>query len=161
MSEHKDILKWIIIGLLAFVVILLVFGLGVLIGERKAKFSYRWAEQYHKMFAGPRQGFFGNWRSFPRGEFIEAHGTFGEIIEMKEKDFIIKGSEDVEKVILISDKTVIQRGRENMKKEDLRIGDFVVIIGSPNEEGKIEAKVIRVFGGGKPIPFRWPQTPFF
>ncbi len=147
MSNHKDIIKWIIIGLLAVVVILLVFGLGVLIGERKAKFSYRWAEQYHKMFAGPRQGFFEDWRSFPRGEFIEAHGTFGEIIEMKENEFVIKGRGDVEKVILITDKTVIQKGREKVKKDDLKIGNFVVVIGSPNEEGKIEAKMIRI------IPF--------
>lgn len=151
-----DIFQKFIFGLLTIVILFLVFGVGVFLGEKKAKFSYRWAEQYHKMFAGPPGGFLGNWRSFPRREFIEAHGNFGEIIEMKENEFVIKGKDDVEKVILLSDKTIIQKGRERIKKENLKVGNFAVIIGSPNEEGKIEAKFIRIFNGelkGPPIPF--------
>ncbi len=161
---HPDILKWVIIGLLVIVVIVLIFGVGLLVGEKKSKFSYRWAEQYHKMFAGPQAGFFGDWRSFPRGEFTEAHGAFGEIIEMKENEFVIKGRGDVEKVILITDKTIIQKGREKVKKEDLKVGNFVVVIGSPNEEGKIEAKMIRIFNGeleGPPMPLKPRRFPFF
>lgn len=154
---RHDILKWVIVGLLAIVVIVLAFGLGILVGEKKAKFSYRWAEQYHKMFAGPRAGFFGDWRSFPRREFIEAHGNFGEIIEIKENEFVIKGKEDVEKVISITDKTIIQKERLKTKKEDLKVGNWVVVIGSPTEEGKIEAKFIRIFDGqlkDSPIPLK-------
>jgi hypothetical protein len=161
--NNKDLLKWVIIGLLIVVAIVLVLGLGILIGEKKAKFSYRWAEQYHEMFAGPRAGFFGDWRNFPSGEFIEAHGVFGEIIEMKENELVIKGREDVEKVILITDETIIQKGREKMKKEDLKVGNFVVVIGSPDEEGKIEAKMIRLFDGeleGPPMPFKPQRFPF-
>lgn len=161
---HHDGLKWIIIALLAIGVIILVFGIGLWVGGKKAKFSYHWAEQYHEMFAGPRAGFFGDWRSFPRGEFIEAHGAFGEIIEMKENEFVIKGRGDVEKVILIIDKTIIQKGREKVKKEDLKVGNFVVVIGSPNEEGKIEAKMIRIFNGElkeSPMPFKPQRFPFF
>ncbi|TSC53659.1 MAG: hypothetical protein LiPW39_149, partial [Parcubacteria group bacterium LiPW_39] len=52
---------------------------------------------------------------------------------------------DVEKIILISEKTTIEKGRETIKKEELKAGDRVVIIGSPNEQGQIEAKLIRVF----------------
>ena len=161
---NRDVLKWIIIGIAGFVIVVLIFGAGMFVGGMKTKFSYRWAEQYHKMFAGPRAGFFGDWRSFPRGEFIKAHGTFGEIIEMKENEFVIKGRKDVEKVILITDKTVIQKGREKVKKEDLKVGNFVVVIGSPNEEGKIEAKMIRIFNGElekSPMPLKPPRFPFF
>jgi len=161
---NRDILKWIIIGLAGFVIVILIFGIGIFVGGMKARFSYRWAEQYHKMFAGPRAGFFGDWRSFPQGEFIEAHGAFGEIIEMKENEFVIKGRADVEKVILITDKTTIQKGREKIKKGDLKVGNFVVVIGSPSEEGKIEAKMIRIFNGeleGPPMPLRSTRSPFF
>ena len=161
---NRDILKWIIIGLVGFAVVALIFGAGMFVGGMKAKFSYRWAEQYHKMFAGPRAGFFGDWRSFPRGEFIEAHGNFGEIIEMKENEFVVKGRGDVEKVILITDKTIIQKGREKIKKEDLKVGNWIVVIGSPSEEGKIEAKLIRIFNGeleGPPMPLKSPKFPFF
>ena len=44
----------------------------------------------------------------------------------------------------------MKKGRETVKKEDLKVGDWVVIIGSPNEKGQIEARLIRLFNkGGK------------
>jgi len=149
MEERKhDILKWIIVGLLAIVVLVLVFDLGVFVGERKAKFSYHWAENYHRMFAGPKAGFLGSLRMppFPPfDEFIEGHGTFGEIIKIEGNNLVVKGRGNVEKVILVTEKTVIKSGREDIKFSDLKIGDMIVIIGSPNDKGQIEAKLIRVF----------------
>jgi hypothetical protein len=149
MEERKhDILKWIIVGLLAIVVIVLIFGLGVFVGEKKAKFSYHWAENYHRMFAGPKAGFLGNLRMppFPPfDEFIEGHGTFGEIIKIEGNNLVVKGRGNVEKVIVVTEKTVIKSGREDIKFSDLKIGDMIVIIGSPNEKGQIDAKLIRVF----------------
>lgn len=161
---NPDILKWIIVGLLVVVIIVFIFGVGLFVGQKRAKFSFRWAEQYHKMFAGPRVGFFGDWQRFPGGEFIEAHGAFGEIIEMKENEFVIKGRGDVEKVIVLTDKTTIQKGREALKKENLKVGNWVVVIGSPNEQGQIEAKLIRIFNGElkpSPMPFKPSRFPFF
>ena len=147
-EKQHDILKWIIVGLLAIVVIVLVFGLGVFVGEKKAKFSYLWAENYHRMFAGPKAGFLGSLRMppFPPfDEFIEGHGTFGEIIKIEGNNLVVKGRGNVEKVIVVTEKTVIKSGREDIKFSDLKIGDMIVIIGSPNEKGQIEAKLIRVF----------------
>lgn len=154
---RDSILKWIIIGLLIIMIALVIFGLGVFVGEKKAKFSYRWAEQYHKNFAGPSMGFFDDWRRFPRGRFMEAHGNFGEIIEIKENELVIKKDDDLEKVILINNQTIIQKGKQELKKEDLKVGNWIVVIGSPNEEGKIEAKLIRVFNG----ELMTPPRPFF
>jgi hypothetical protein len=149
MEERKhDILKWIIVGLLSIVVLVLVFGLGVFVGEKKAKFSYLWAENYHRMFAGPKAGFLGSLRMPPLppfDEFIEGHGTFGEIIKIEGSNLVVKGRGNVEKVIVVTEKTVIKSGREDIKFSDLKIGDMIVIIGSPNDKGQIEAKLIRVF----------------
>jgi len=147
-NKQHDILKWIIVGLLAIIVIVLVFGLGVLVGERKAKFSYRWAENYHRMFAGPKVGFLGNLKMPPLppfDEFIEGHGTVGEIIKIEGNNLVVKGKRDIEKAILVNEKTVIKSGFKNIKISDLKIGDIIVIIGSPNDKGQIEAKLIRVF----------------
>ena len=146
---NHDILKWIIVSLVGLVVIILIFSAGMFVGGMKAKFSYRWAESYHKNFAGPRAGFFGDWRRLPLapGDFIESHGTFGEIIKINDADFVIKGQGDMEKIILISEKTTIEKGRDTIKKEELKVGECVVVIGSPNQEGQIEAKLIRVFNG--------------
>ena len=160
--QNRDVLKWVIIGLAGFVVLLLVFEAGVKVGTLKARHSYRWAESYHKNFAGPRGGFIDDWRRFPTGDFISGHGAFGEIIKMKDNGFVIKGRENVEKVIVTDEETTITKGRETIKG-GMKVGDRVVVIGSPNEEGQIEAKLIRVFdenGPGLPMrPGRY--IPFF
>jgi len=164
--KNRDFLKWIIIGLSGFLALLLAFGIGMKIGTLKARYSYRWAENYHRNFAGPKGGFFGDWQkpSFPAGDFIESHGTFGEIIQINDNNLIVKGRNDVEKVIILTDKTIIQKGRKTAEKESLKVGDQIVVIGSPNEEGQIEAKLIRVFARelkNMPLPFKPFPSPFF
>jgi len=144
-KKERDILKWVLVGLVVFIVLVLVFKIGMFVGEKKAQFSFRWAENYHKMFAGPKAGFLGNLRMPPFSEFIEGHGTVGEIIKIEGNNLVVKGRGDVEKVIVITEKTVIKSGRENIKFSDLKIGDMIVIIGTPNDKGQIEAKLIRVF----------------
>ena len=150
--ENRDVLKWIIIGLVSFTALVLVFGAGVKVGALKARYSYRWAENYHKNFAGPRGGFFDNFRrGFDDDDFIEAHGVFGSVIKIDtstssgQATLIVKGKDNVEKTILIFDKTTISNRRDVIKFDGLKIDDQVVIIGSPNEQGQIEAKFIRVF----------------
>ncbi len=155
-KTNNDVLKRIIIALGIFTAIVLIFGLGIFVGGMKAKFSYRWAESYHKNFAGPREGFFGNWQLPPPSDFINSHGTFGQIIEIKENTLVIKGEDDVEKIVLIKDDTTINRFREIIKVTDLKVDDFVVVIGSPNEAGQIEAKLIRVL---PPAPLGFMSEP--
>lgn len=128
---QSKIFKFVLIGTGSFLIILLIFGAGLFIGYKKAGFSYRWAENYHKNFAGPRN-------------FLEAHGVFGSIIKIDGSTLVIKGSDNVEKTVLISDKTLIQDRRETLKISDLKVDDQVVIIGSPTEDGQIEAKFIRI-----------------
>ena len=141
---NSDALKWVIAGLIGFIVLFLTFGAGVKVGALKARYSYKWAENYHKNFGGPKSGFINNWRRFPVGDFINGHGSFGEIIEIKDSSFVIKGRENIEKVVIINKDTVITKSRETIK-DGLKVGDNVVIIGSPNEAGQIEAKLIRIF----------------
>jgi len=142
----KDRLKWFILGFCGFIIILLILGLGIFIGATKARFSYRWAENYHKNFGGPRGGFMGGFPGFPDRDFIEGHGTFGEIIKINDSDLVIKGRDDVEKVILITKDTVIKKGKKTIKKEDLKVGNAITVIGNPDNQGRIEAELIRVFG---------------
>ena len=143
-TSNSDILKWVIIGFLALIIIVLVFGIGIRVGLEKARFSYGWAENYHKNFGGPRMGFMDDWRQFPAGDFIEGHGSFGEIIKINNDNLVIKGGDNAEKVILLKGDTIIERFRETLKPGDLKVGDFIVVIGSPNDSGQIEAKLIRV-----------------
>jgi len=154
--KNCDVLKWVIIGLVGFVVLIFIFGAGVKVGTTKARHSYRWAENYHRNFGGPRGGFLGGLKDFPQGEFINAHGVFGSIIKIEGNTIIAKAKDDVEKTVIVSDGTIIKEGRERVKLSDLKVGEEVVIIGSPNKEGQIEAKLIRVFDGSdqRGLPFR-------
>lgn len=147
-----DTLKWIIVGLLIFVIILLTLGIGIKIGTEKAKFSCHWAENYQVNFGGPKMGFVGNWRALPMDQFIEGHGSVGEIIKINTDEFVVKDRNSTEKVILVDGNTTINRLRENIKINDLKLGDFVTIIGNPNDSGQIEAKLIRVMVSLNPLP---------
>jgi hypothetical protein len=126
-----------------FAVLLLVFGLGVFVGEKKAYFSFRWAEQYHKNFAGPAGGFFQEFTR-PGEEFLESNGTIGQVIQINENQIVIKGKNDIERVVNIGDKTIIKYQNQNISISDLKTEDSVVIIGNPNEDGQLEAVLIRV-----------------
>jgi hypothetical protein len=159
---HPDYLKLIIIGLIIFVAVFLIFGAGVWIGERKAGFSYRWAEQYQRNFAGPRAGFFNDWQSFPKGDFIEAHGIFGQIMKIDASTssgptLVIKGIDEVEKIVLIKKDTIIKSLRETVKITDLKVDDYIVVVGEPNDGGQIEAKFIRLVPPPRETSFDMPM----
>ncbi|MBI4121582.1 MAG: hypothetical protein HY470_01320 [Candidatus Ryanbacteria bacterium] len=139
-SKIFKIATW---SIAAFAVLLLVFHLGVTVGYKKARFSYRWGENYHRNFAGPRGGFFGDFLS-DRRDFIESHGTFGQIIKIDGNTVVVKGRNDVEKIIVVRDDAVITRFREKIALSDLSLADNIVVIGDPNDAGQIEAKLIRV-----------------
>jgi hypothetical protein len=147
-KSHRDLLKWIIIGIIIFVYSVCVFGAGVFVGGMKARFSYRWAENYHRNFGGPENGFMFDMRMSPlNGEFIQGHGVFGEIIQIKDSDIVIKSQDNAEKVVIFNKDTAITVGRRTITKSDLKVGEQVVVIGSPNDKGQIEARLIRVFDG--------------
>jgi len=141
--------KWTMGVILAVLLLALAFSLGVGVGYRKANFSYQWGENYHKNFAGPRVGFMMFSPAPPpfrmQDDFINPHGTAGSVIKIDGSNLIIKGNDNVEKTILVNDKTVIRSGRQDIKVADLKAGDMTVTIGQPNEQGQIEASLIRVF----------------
>lgn len=142
---QSTLFKGLILGISIFAILLifllLIFKLGMLVGFRKAGFSYKWGENYHRNFAGPRGGFFGD--SFGK-DFIEAYGTFGQIIKIDGSTLIVKGRENVEKIVLVKENTTIKHLRETIKLSDLKVDDYIVVIGEPNDKGQIEAKFIRV-----------------
>ncbi len=135
------ILKLVIVAILCFVVIVFVFGVGIFVGQERAQFSFRWAENYHRNFGGPSQGVFGN---FPDQDFTNSHGIFGSIIKIDGNSLIIKGQDNIEKTAVISNGTTIINQSGEMQPSWLKVNDRVVIIGSPNDQGQVDAKFIRV-----------------
>lgn len=152
--------KWTLLALGALAMLLLVFQLGVYVGYRKAAFTFRWGDSYHRVFGGPKEGFF---REFEGRELINGHGTAGEILSLAGQSAVVKGPDNVEKAVSFNDSTVIRKGWQNLKPADLKAGDRVVVIGSPKEDGSVAASFIRVFdpaGPVKPGPGPMPGNPF-
>ena len=109
MSEKNNFFESKLFGIIilattGLVVLVFVFGLGVFVGTKKAEFSFQWADEYHKNFGGPQGGFFGDMMG---QNFTEANGVFGQIIKIADQTLTIQGNDNVEKNILITDKTTI------------------------------------------------------
>lgn len=138
--------------------LLLSFKTGEFVGYKKARFSYRWAENYHQNFGGPQNGFMrgpmgkfmpahmvGFIRDVAGKDYTSAHGITGAILKIDGNAIVIQGQDGIEKTFLVSDSTIIKKRRGALVLKDLKTDDTVVIIGSPNDQGQIEAKLIRVF----------------
>jgi hypothetical protein len=135
--------KFIVLMSAIFIVALLagILSLGIAIGYNKARFSYVWGENYQRNFGGPRGGFF---KSFSGNDFIDAHGTFGQIIKIDGSTLVVNGRDNVEKIVLINDDSIIRRSRDTIQPADIKVGDYITVIGEPNSSGQIEAKLIRL-----------------
>ena len=127
-----------IIGLGLLFVALIIFQIGQFTGYRKAAMTYGMGAKYYRVFDDKRGG------PGPRDFFTEAHGAVGEIISVNLPTFVVKGPDNVEKVVLINDATEIRKFREAASTTDLAANEFVVVIGEPNDEAQVEARLIRI-----------------
>lgn len=143
--ESKAFLKITkVIGV--FIVVLIIFSAGVSVGFHKASFGKSWGEHYNENFGfGMRAG---NIPSIAptgmMGYFPNPHGTTGEIIKTELPNIIVEDNDNTEKSVLIGVDTRIQKGSATIVGSDLQTNDFVVVIGAPNAQGVLEAKLIRV-----------------
>lgn len=127
----------ILYGIGISLILLAIFQAGVFIGYHKAGFSYRFGDNYYSAFGGRRMG-------MGPDDQMMAHGTVGKIIKLDLPTFVIEGPDKVEKIIRISDDADIHLFRDDIEPAGLKLGMQVVVIGSPNSQGEIEAKLIRI-----------------
>lgn len=136
---------WIAVG--TVFVALFIFQAGIFIGYRKASFSYGSGDNFHHMFGAPEHRAMmgrGLMMSFPGEEFTSAYGTTGTIVKIAMPTIIVAGTDKVEKVIVVNEKTILRQFRNDIKNTDLKVGDTIIVIGAPNSSSQIEAKLIRV-----------------
>ena len=142
--------KWLDIGLIAagsIIALLLVFSLGLYIGEKKENFNHEWAENYSRFFGSPRPGFLPAQIGGqpPVGFNMNAFGNGGIVLKVNGSSFVIKGNDNNEKVIAVSSSTTIRKLDSNIQVGDIQPGNLVIIIGQPDSSGQIQARFIRVF----------------
>lgn len=132
--------RGILYGIGMVAVVSFIFCGGVFVGSRKAMFACKWGENYYRNFAGAR-GFLGS--HFERGG-MSGHGFFGSLISIKDSEIVVKGKDGIERIVDIDAKTLLQRGNNTLTVADLKVGDNVMIFGTPLESGRIDARLIRM-----------------
>ena len=141
-TRHSKIFILIVAGLIELLLIIAVFSVGVKVGAHKARFTYSWANNYPQNFEGPA----GQMRLLPPpGRFFNAHGLAGTILSKDSNGLIVKDQDGDEKTVVVSDDTTIRQNSENLKVDDLKVNQQILVLGEPNDNGQIEAKLIRVF----------------
>jgi hypothetical protein len=85
---------------------------------------------------------------------MNPHGAVGEIISVRLPEIMVKGPSGNEAVVLISSTTSIREMRNEASTSVLSVGQQVVTIGTPDEQGVIHAAFIRVI----PLPPTAPPS---
>jgi hypothetical protein len=134
----SKVVRGVFIGIGITLGVLLVFKLGTAVGHHKALFSCKGDERYGRAFTAAVSP-----QMFTES-FSAAHGAAGNIVGLNLPTFVVADQDHVEKVIRINDRTQVRRLRSTVAPEELRVDDFVVVIGEPNEENQVEAKLIRI-----------------
>ena len=135
--------KGVIIGLCIAIMVLIIFQAGIAVGERRSSFAHRFGDNFERNFKDPRGGGFMP-RGFSGGDMPGGHGAVGEIISVTLPNIIVSGPDNLEKTVVVNDSTEIREFRNTLKASDLKVGEFIVVLGSPNDSGQVEAKLIRL-----------------
>ncbi len=152
LKSKKFIIAAVVVGI--FILMLASFSLGAAVGFHKARFSFKFGENYERNFMGPRPemmppGSMGmmkeKFREFEGKGFRNGHGVAGTIISISDNSIVIKDRDNKENTISAGDKTIINRGKDTVKIGDLKNDDEIVVIGKPGDNGAINADLIRVF----------------
>lgn len=152
--------KTILIALSCIIFGVLVFAIGVRVGERRARYSYQWGANYERNFMGgygermpdggreqfgPSGGPIGMARNFEGQNFRNGHGVAGIVTSIIDDKIIIKDRSGKENTVAVKEKTLIKDGQADLEITDLENGENLVIIGNPSDNGVIDADLIRVF----------------
>jgi hypothetical protein len=153
-SKSYKLILWVIAELILLVI---VFALGMRVGLHKAKYSYAWGANYERNFMNRpnepmKQGMPSRNQGGPMGFFQErggdfrnAHGLTGNIVSITGNNIVVKGSDNKENTASVNDKTMIKSGKDDIKIGDLKTDEKIVILGKPDNNGVIDAELIRVF----------------
>jgi hypothetical protein len=137
---ESKLFKGILVGVGVAIAVILIFEAGIAVGYHKAAFSYHFGDNYYRIFDD--QGMIPIFSMREMG-FPDAHGALGKIIKIDLPTLVIEEG-GTEKAILVGDDTVIRKFRETIKATELKVNDSVIVIGSPNDKGEVEAKLIRL-----------------
>ncbi len=133
-SENLLLKLVVLLGLLIIVVV--IFLAGEEVGERKAEFSYHFSDNYNRMFGGRMM--------LGDNTMMSGHGASGTIVKINLPTVVIEDKNNVEKIITIDNASIIKELRNTIASTTLKVGDEIIVLGTPQSNGDILAGLIRV-----------------
>lgn len=130
--------------LVSLLIIIFTFWAGMEVGGRRGEFSRRWDDNYPSTFMGSHSPFSMMRGKNERDEVRISHGAFGQVVSINSTDLVIKSNNEPEKSIQISTSTEIRNFHDTAKISDIKVGDTIVVIGTPDSKGTIDASLIRI-----------------
>lgn len=141
---QSESFRGILIGLGIAIIILVIFQVGVSVGFRKATFGHHLGDNFERNFKNPKEENFG-FRGGPGGMSMPSgYGAVGKIVSIALPLVVVAGPDNLEKTLVINEDTEIREFRNAITKDKLQVGNYVIVLGAPNDLGQIEAKLIRL-----------------
>jgi preprotein translocase subunit YajC len=131
-----------LLGLGGLLVLCIVLGAGILLGR----------------FSVPRQQRVATLLRSPLS-IVSGHGAIGTLQSVSGQTLAIELRNGTTQTVLIDKNTRIERNREKITLSDLKQGDWVTVIGSPNDQSQIVAKWVRVLSPAETEPAGKRRTP--
>lgn len=132
--------KMVAVAALSVLALLVVFRAGMTVGFHKASFAFRGGDAFYRAFEGRTEGP----RVIVRDDFSAAHGVSGRIISVSLPTFTVSVPGQNEKIVVVSSSTVLRRFRDSASTTEIRANDFAVVLGEPDAQGRIDARLIRI-----------------
>ena len=149
-----------LIKILGFIFIaLVIFLLGIFVGYRKAEFSAQFSNRYYNTFGRHMDSPLNMMGGQDADDLVSGHGAVGKVISVNFPYILVSDSNGVEKSILIDNETIIRNARESIASTSIQVNDFIVVIGAPNQDGNIDAKLIRIMPTMAPPQLPASSTP--
>jgi len=141
--DKFGIVKFIIILIIAF----LIFQSGIFIGYHKAMYYRSLENNYYRPFDQNQNRDSKKTYNFMQDTNLPGgHGAVGKIVSISLPNIVVASPDNVEKTVNISSDTLIRQFRDTANTADLKVGDFVIVLGdaSSSDNGVVNAKLIRI-----------------
>jgi hypothetical protein len=152
---HSDLFTHIVAIVGGVLVAVFIFEAGVAVGYHEATFSSRWGENYERNFGGPGHGFH-KFFGLPGNNLPNPNGAFGKIISITASStdattLIVASDQKPEQKVLISSTTILRSQENTVGLDALKVGSYVVVLGTPDNSGEILASLVRLLPFPPPL----------
>jgi hypothetical protein len=142
-AKSKNTRRLILI-LVVVALMLLSFQVGAETGRRQVEFSGRMGDNYARMFEMHRGGPTDFGRGMMSRGIPGGYGATGKVVSVAANSIVVAGLDDTEKIVHVNSGTMIRELQNDATTSDIKVSDSVIVIGTPNTNGEIDARLIRI-----------------